>query len=130
MAAAGRSAFGRGASASRIRFSAQARLMAVGRVASSRAMGRRQPRIRRVGPQRHGHAIGGRRPDQRRAAHPHVADGRGKGRKVGQVDDAHLMRQPALVDDADTRALSPMERGVCRRSSCRKLRVRRVPPQG
>ena len=49
--------------------------------------------------------IGRRRADQRRPAHPHVAD---RGRRfvdAAQRRDLELMRQPALVDDVDARAV-------------------------
>ena len=56
--------------------------------------------VRGIGGHLHRDAIGRRRPDQRRAAHPHVADRVGKILTVDQGNDAKLMRQPALVDDA------------------------------
>ena len=59
-----------------------------------------------------GHAIGGGDADQRRAPHPHVADGGGDIIDGLQRDDAELMRQPALVDDIDGAAIGVEPDGV------------------
>ena len=49
--------------------------------------------------------IGRRRADQRRPAHPHVADRDRRLVDAAQRRDLELMRQPALIDDVDARAV-------------------------
>ena len=54
-----------------------------------------------VGAQRQADAVGGRGPDQRRAAHLHGLDRRGRVLHGLERHDRQLVRQPGLVDDLD-----------------------------
>ncbi len=104
--------------ASRTESSAQRRLIAVGRVATSRSWPRWSPAGARVLGQRHRQAISGGGADHRRAARPHVADRHRGLLRAAQLDPQHFPRQLALVEDA----ASPCRRRCARSSGGARLR--------
>ena len=87
-AASARASVGSGATAARTRSSAQRRLTAVGRVASSAACALASVGVGGVAVERQRESVGADRADQRRAADPHAADGERRRAGVGDADRA------------------------------------------